>query len=129
MMIYGRRLTRDWSEDGVSWTYHHASPDSAWSTAGGDINSLPCTDSIIIDTSVAAYDTLLFHLDTGFARHMIEIENFGWIMIAENIVDRAVFQVYTEDTGTEANRPVLTIYYTDGSEETVFTGRRRRTMR
>jgi len=126
MRIFGKRLTRPWSEYGVSWNYHHAAPDSSWATAGGDINSLSCMDTIIIDTAVNAGDTLSFHLDTGFVREMIEGDNFGWLMMAENIVDRATFQFYTEDIATPAYRPVLTIFYTEGEEAPEFVGRRRR---
>lgn len=126
MRLFGKRLTRNWSENGTSWTYFHASPDSSWTTAGGDIDGQPCTDTLIIDVTVAAYDTLYFHLDTGFVRHLVEQDNFGWLMMAENIVDRAIFQFYTEDTGTEAYRPTLMVYYSDGTPEAVLAGRRRR---
>jgi hypothetical protein len=128
MRLYGRRLTRPWSEYGASWNYYHASSDSAWDNAGGDFNSLSCIDTIIIDTSINSGDTLLFHLDTGFVRHLIEIDNFGWIMMAENIVDRSIFQVYTEDESTQAYRPVLTVYYTDGQAAPDNVYRRRRAM-
>lgn len=126
MRIFGKRLARPWSEYGVSWNYHHASADSAWDNAGGDINSLPCMDTIIIDTSVNAGDTLCFHIDTGFVREMIEGNNYGWLMMAENIVDRATFQFYTEDIATPTYRPVLTVFYTDGPAGPEFWGRRRR---
>lgn len=126
MRLFGKRIFRAWSENGVSWTYHHASPDSAWTTSGGDINGLPCTDTLVIDAAVVPYDTLYFHLDTGFVRFMIENVNFGWLMMAENIVDRATFQFFTEDVTTEAYRPNLTVYYSDGSAVSVYAGRRRR---
>jgi len=126
MRVFGKRLTRDWSENGVSWSFYWASADSAWSTVGGDINSLPCMDTIIIDTSLSVNDTLVFHTDTSFVRYMVETDNFGWIMIAENIVDRATFQFYTEDIANEALRPVLTVYFTDGAQAETSPGRRRR---
>jgi len=113
MRVFGRRLTRNWSESGVSWTYYWASPDSAWSTAGGDVNTLRCMDTIIVDASAAVYTTLLLHLDTGFVRYMVETANYGWLMMATNLVDRGSFQFFTEDIGTVAYRPVLTVYYTD----------------
>jgi len=96
MRFFGKRLTRAWSENGVSWGYHHASSDSAWGSAGGDMNGSACTDTLIVDVSLDAYDTLYFHLDTGFVRYMVEAANVGWIMMAENIVDRAIVQFYTE---------------------------------
>lgn len=126
MRIFGKRLVRLWSEYGVSWNYHHGSVDSAWNVAGGDINSLPCMDTIIVDTSVNAGDTLCFHLDTGFVREMIEGDNYGWLMMAENIVDRATFQFYTEDVATPAYRPVMTVFYTEGTAEPGICPRRRR---
>jgi hypothetical protein len=128
MRLMGRRLTRFWSESGASWSYHHASPDSAWDNAGGDVNNLSCMDSVIIDASVNPGDTIFFNLDTGFVRDMIESDNFGWLMMAENIVDRAVFQIYTEDAGTPEYRPVLTIYYTDNQAASSRSFRRRRMM-
>lgn len=126
MRLFGKRISRAWSENGVSWTFHHASPDSAWGTSGGDITSQPCTDTILADASVAAYDTLYFHLDTGFVRSMIEQVDYGWLMMAENIVDRATFQFFTEDVATEAYRPRLTVYYSEGGAVSAFVGRRRR---
>jgi len=126
MRIFGRRLSRPWSEYGVSWNYHHASPDSAWNTAGGDINNLSCMDTIIIDTAITTGDTLRFHLDTGFVREMIEGDNYGWLMMAENLVDRATLQFYTEDIATPAYRPVLKVFYTEGAQVSDFVGRRRR---
>lgn len=126
MRLLGRRLTRGWSENGTSWTYFHASPDSSWTIAGGDVDGQPCMDTLIIDASVAAYDTLYFHLDTGFVRHLIEQDNFGWLMMAENIVDRAIFQFYTEDVATAAYRPKLTVYYSEGTPGPEWAGRRRR---
>lgn len=126
MRIFGKRISRPWSEGGVSWTYHHASPDSEWATAGGDVDGQPCMDTIIIDQSVAAYDTLYFHLDTGFVRSMVEQVNRGWIMMAENIVDRGTFQFFTEDASSEACWPKFTVYYSGGGEQVVYNGRRRR---
>jgi len=126
MRIFGKRLTRRWSESGVSWTYYHASADSAWNSAGGDVDNQSCMDTIVIDTSVAVYDTLYFRLDTGFVRYMIEQNNFGWLMMAENIVDRANFQFYTEDAADAEYRPTLTVYYSEGSPDVVLCGRRRR---
>jgi hypothetical protein len=128
MWIYGKRVTRSWSESGVSWNYYHASSDSAWNTSGGDINSQPCMDTVVIDTSVAVYDTLCFRLDTGFVRYMIEENNFGWLMMAENIVDRATFQFYTEDATIVEYRPVLIVYFSEGEAEVSHWGRRRRLM-
>jgi hypothetical protein len=126
MRIFGERVSRPWSEGGVSWTYHHASPDSDWSAAGGDVDGQPCMDTIIVDQSVTTYDTLYFHLDTGFVRSMVEQVNHGWMMMAENIVDRATFQFFTEDVSSEAYWPKLTVYYSGGGEQAVYTGRRRR---
>jgi hypothetical protein len=126
MQIFGKRITRPWSENGVSWTYHHASPDSAWTASGGDMDNLPCMDTVLVDASAAAYDTLYFHLDTGFVRAMIEEVNFGWLMMAENIVDRATFQLFAEDATSEDRRPTLTVYYSDGDSEAVRSFRRRR---
>jgi hypothetical protein len=126
MRIFGQRLTRQWSENGVSWSYYWASSDSSWDNAGGDINSLACMDTIIVDASLATYDTLYFHLDTGFVRYLIETDNFGWLMMAENIVDRGILQLYTEDVVTEAYQPVLTVYYTEGGQPEIMAGRRRR---
>ncbi len=126
MLIFGKRISRPWSEDGVSWAYHHASPDSAWTTSGGDVNNLPCTDTIIVDASIVPTDTLYFHLDTGFVRSMIGQDNYGWLMMAENVIDRGAFQFYTEDAGTEAYRPTLVVYFSDGGAESIFVGRRRR---
>jgi hypothetical protein len=128
LRIFGKRLARAWSENGVSWKYYWASADSLWTTAGGDINSLACMDTLILDTSVAVYDTLRFHLDTGFVRYMIETKNMGWLMMAENIIDRAAFQVYTEDAVTPAYRPVLKVYYTDGGGQVTYAAKRRRIM-
>jgi len=125
MRFFGKRLTHAWSENGVSWQYHHASSDSAWGSAGGDVNGSPCMDTLIVDVSLDAYDTLYFHLDTGFVRSMIEAVNVGWIMMAENIVDRAIVQFYTEDASTPAFRPTLTVYYTEGGSEAAVAGRRR----
>ncbi len=126
MRIFGKRISRPWSENGVSWTYHHATPDSAWESSGGDVTNQPCMDTVIVDASVVAYDTLYFHLDTGFVRSMIEQVNYGWLMMAENIVDRATFQFFTEDASTDAYRPTLTVYYSDGGAESIYAGRRRR---
>jgi len=126
LRLFGQRLTRPWSENGVSWNFHHASTDSAWNSSGGDINTLNCTDTVVVDTAVDIDDTLYFHLDTGFVRHMVETDNFGWLMMAENIVDRATFQVYTEDTGEPSRRPVLTVYYSEEAPGVVMPGRRRR---
>lgn len=126
MRLFGKRLTRNWSENGVSWTYYWASIDSAWTTAGGDYSSESCTDTIIVDSNTVKKDTLYFHLDTGFVRSMIESTNFGWLMMAENIVDRAVFGFYTEDEWDETMNPRLTVYYTDGGQVAVLPGRRRR---
>lgn len=126
MRIFAKRISRSWSEDGVSWTYHHASPDSGWASPGGDVDDQPCMDTIIVDQSVTAYDTLYFHLDTGFVRAMVEQVNDGWMMIAENIVDRATFQFFTEDASSEAYWPKLTVYYSGGGEQVVHAGRRRR---
>ena len=125
IMLYGRRIARSWYENGVSWTYFHASADSAWLTAGGDVNTLPCTDTIIIDTSVRVFDTLRVHLDTGFVRYLVESDNCGWLMMAENIVDRATFQVYTEDAPSEAYWPALTVYYSEGAPLAALPPRRR----
>jgi hypothetical protein len=126
MRIFGKRLSRPWSENGVSWTYHHASADSAWETAGGDVNGLLCMDTVIVDASIAAYDTLYFHPDTGFVRSMIEQVNYGWLMMAENIVDRATFQFFTEDDAHESYRPRLIVYYSENGAESIYAGRRRR---
>jgi len=126
MRIFGKRISRPWSENGVSWTYHHASPDSAWQTSGGDVTNQPCTDTVIVDVSVLTYDTVYFHLDTGFVRSMIEDADYGWLMMAENIVDRATFQFFTEDIGTESYRPSLTVYYSEGGSEPVSVNCRRR---
>jgi hypothetical protein len=126
MRIFGRRLSRNWSENGASWTYYWASIDSAWSSAGGDFNSDPCTDTVLIDTSISTDDTLSFYLDTGFVRVMIESTNNGWLMMAENIVDRVVFGFYTEDESNEDFKPRLTIYYTDGGPVSAPFLRRRR---
>ena len=128
LRIFGKRLTRGWSENGVSWRYYWASADSLWTTAGGDINNLACMDTLILDTSVAVYDTLRFHLDTGFVRYMVETKNVGWLMMAENIIDRAAFQVYTEDVATPAYRPVLKVYYTEGGSQVTYAAKRRRSM-
>jgi len=129
MIVFGKRLTRPWSEDGVSWLYHHASPDSAWTTAGGDFAALPCTDTLLIDAATQVYDTLIFHLDTGFVRSMIEGADYGWLMMAENLVDRAVFQVFTEDYADDNYRPCLVVYFTDNtSPETPLAVRRRRSQ-
>jgi hypothetical protein len=125
MHIFGKRLARDWSEYGVSWKYHHASADSAWAVAGGDVNALACMDTIIIDAAVAVYDTIRFYLDTGFVRFLVETANHGWLLMAENIVDRGAFQLFTEDASNAAYRPVLTVYYTDGAAA-AHEGRRRR---
>lgn len=113
MRVYARRLTRNWSENGVSWNYFWASSDSGWTTPGGDIDGNPCSDTIMINAATAAADTLIFHLDTGFVRAMIETANYGWLMMASNKVDRFPFQLYTEDYATPAVRPVLTVFYTE----------------
>jgi hypothetical protein len=126
MRIFGLRLTRPWAENGVSWNYHHASPDSVWDNPGGDFSDLPCMDTIIIDTAFEIGDTLRFHPDTGFIRDLIENNNFGWLMMAENIVDRATFQVYTEDDAVSAHWPALMVFYTEGEANPVWAGRRRR---
>lgn len=126
MRIFGRRITRRWSENGVSWNYHWASPDSSWNTAGGDTDNRSCMDTIIIDTAVAVNDTLRFRLDTGFVRDMVEGENYGWLMMAENIVDRAIFQIYTEDDPIEEHRPVMIVYYREGMPLPLSLDRRRR---
>jgi hypothetical protein len=126
MRIFGKRLTRSWSENGVSWNYFWALPDSVWNNPGGDINDFPCMDSVIVDTGLSANDSLYFHLDTGFIRYLIETENLGWLMMAENMADRAILQFYTEDESTEAYRPVLTVYFTDGELGIKYLGRRRR---
>ena len=89
------------------------------------MNSSACMDTLIVDVSLDAYDTLYFHLDTGFVRYMIEEANVGWIMMAENIVDRAIVQFYTEDVATPAYRPTLKVYYTAGGPEALLAGRRR----
>lgn len=124
MRVFARRLTRNWSENGASWNYYWASPDSGWTTPGGDVNTERCSDTILIDAAVSAGDTLLFHLDTGFVRAMIETANYGWLMTATNAVDRFPFQLYTEDCTTPAYRPVLTVFYTETASPTVG-GRRR----
>ena len=128
LRIFGKRLTRVWSENGASWSYYWASVDSTWTTAGGDIDDLACMDTLILDTSVAAYDTLRFHLDTGFVRYMVETKNVGWLMMAENVVDRAAFQIYTEDAATPAYRPVLKVYYTEGGGQVTHAAKRRRSL-
>lgn len=124
MRIFARRLSRDWSENGVSWTYYRASPDSLWTTPGGDIAAGACSDTIIIDANTIVYGTLRFHLDTGFVRSMIETANYGWIISATNLVDRFPFQIYTEDCTTPAYRPILTVYYSSGSQTAVGARRR-----
>jgi hypothetical protein len=126
MRIFAKRLTRSWSESGVSWNYFWASSDSSWDNPGGDIDNLPCMDSLIVDTGLDANDSVYFYLDTGFVRHMIETENRGWLMMAENVVDRAILQFYTEDDNNAAHRPILTVYYTEGEEGEFTAGRRRR---
>ncbi|MCP4566992.1 MAG: hypothetical protein GY841_05365 [FCB group bacterium] len=126
MLIFGRRLSHDWSESGVSWQFYWASTDSAWSVAGGDFNSQSCTDTVLIDAAVEGLDTIYFHLDTGFVRVMIESADYGWLMMAKNLVDRGTFQVYTEDVANEAYRPTLTVYYSDGGPEERVLARRRR---
>ncbi len=124
MRIFARRLSRDWSENGVSWNYNRALPDSQWTTPGGDIAAGACSDTIIIDANTPVYSTLRFHLDTGFVRSMIESINYGWLLSATNLVDRFPFQIYTEDCTTPAYRPILTVYYTSGSQ--AAAGARRR---
>ncbi len=126
MRIFGKRITHRWSENGVSWNHYWASSDSLWNNAGGDTDNQPCLDTTIIDTAVSGYDTLRFLLDTGFVRRMIEYDNFGWLMMAENIVDRAIFQVYTEDDPVEEHRPELTVYYHDGGSPPSSISHRRR---
>jgi hypothetical protein len=126
MRVFARRLTRNWSENGVSWNYYWASADSGWTTPGGDINSERCSDTIMIDAAVPVYDTLILHIDTGFVRFMIETANCGWLMMATNKVDRFPFQLYTEDCNIPAYRPVLTVYYTESTPSAV--GHRRRVV-
>lgn len=124
MRIFARRLTRNWSENGASWSYYWASSDSDWTSPGGDINTERCSDTVMIDAAVAAADTLIFHLDTGFVRSMIETANFGWLLMAANVVDRFPFQVYTEDGPAPAFRPLLTVFYTESAPPAA--GQRRR---
>ncbi|NMC42754.1 MAG: hypothetical protein GYA46_02450 [candidate division Zixibacteria bacterium] len=124
MRIFARRLIRNWSENGASWNYYWASSDSGWSSPGGDITAERCSDTVMIDAAVAAVDTLIFHLDTGFVRSMIETANFGWLLMAANVVDRFPFQVYTEDCTNPAFRPFLTVFYTESAPPAA--GHRRR---
>lgn len=126
MRVFARRLTRTWSENGASWNYYWGSSDSSWTTPGGDVNSDRCSDTIMIDFSIPAYDTLTFHLDTGFVRYMIETANYGWLMMATNKVDRFPFQLFTEDCTTPGYRPVLTVYYTESAPSAA--GHRRRVV-
>ena len=126
MMLFARRLTRNWSENGVSWSYFWGSPDSSWATPGGDLNSERCSDTIMIDAAVPICDTLIMHLDTGFVRFMIETANYGWMVMAANKVDRFPFQLFTEDCGTPAYRPILTVYYTESTPSAA--GHRRRVV-
>lgn len=128
MRIFTRRLTREWYENGVSWDCFYADVDSLWSVAGGDFNSFAASDTFLIDTSIAVGDSLYFQIDTGFVRLMIEWDNRGWLLMAENIVDRAVFNIYTEDEATASRRPKLTVYYTDGSAPDAIVARRRRNI-
>ncbi|MDD4052779.1 MAG: hypothetical protein PHR28_12895 [candidate division Zixibacteria bacterium] len=123
MMVFARRLTRNWSENGVSWSYFWGSSDSSWTTPGGDVNSERCSDTIMVDAAMPVYDTLILHLDTGFVRFMIETANYGWLMTAVNKVDRFPLQLFTEDCATPAYRPVLTVYY---AETTPAAGGHRR---
>jgi hypothetical protein len=124
MWVYARRLTRNWSENGASWNYFWASSDSGWTTPGGDVSTERCSDSIMIDAAIAAADTLIFHLDTGFVRFMIETANYGWLMMVANKVDRFPFQLYTEDCTTPAYRPVLTVFYTETASPAIGSRRR-----
>jgi hypothetical protein len=126
MLVFARRLTRNWSENGVSWNCFWGSSDSSWTTPGGDLNSERCSDTIMIDAAVPVYDTLIMHLDTGFVRFMIETANYGWMMMAANKVDRFPFQLFTEDCATVAYRPILTVYCSDSTPSAV--GHRRRVV-
>jgi hypothetical protein len=110
MRIFAKRLTSSFTENGVSWL--RRSTANAWTTPGGDVGS-GCSDTIVVDSSYDRFDSLYFHIDTGFIRYLVEIDNIGWLMMAENIVPRFPYSVCSEDNATAAYRPKLTVYYTN----------------
>lgn len=108
MKIFGKRLSASFTENGVS--YLRRSTAAAWTTPGGDVG-VGCTDTLTITAADLVNDTIYFHIDTGFIRYMVETDNIGWLLVAENVVDRFPFQICTEDHTTAAKRPRLTVYY------------------
>lgn len=109
MRIFGLRLTPAFVENQVSWNRRNET--TPWTLAGGDVAAGSCTDTILVDINNTVNSTIHFHIDTGFVRYMVETTNIGWQLRAENITDRFIFQLYTEDFSTVGYRPVLTVYY------------------
>ncbi len=99
------RITRDWTEDGVTWESYNGTND--WSTAGGDYDP-QLINSFLID-SVGPKTVDLSVITQAWVDQ--SIPNYGIIMVSPSTSTNSEKKIDSSDNPSTVTRPKLTINY------------------
>jgi len=119
-------LTSDWGEgesdapgeegrgataqaDDATWTYAFFE-SSSWNTAGGDFNPVPSDSALagMSGTSVFTGEVLKQDVIHWFTN---PDENFGWIVISDEMFIPSAKRFYSREHADESKRPKLKVYF------------------
>ncbi len=114
-------MTQEWFEGAgdcngdangsVTWAYYQST--DAWDTPGGDFETIPVSDSVIVNDGQTG--TIIFELDADTISSWIsnDAQNYGFILKGTNESSGTNWaRFYSSDSVETAKRPKLTIYYT-----------------
>ena|SRR6185369_17124644 len=122
--VAARRLLRNWSETQATWNVY--TTGNSWTTAGAlsDSNDRNSTSTVgsAWDLTDGVYKTL-----TGLASEVQDWingvnSNFGWVLERNDAGDDTTFKTFAAHTGTDGQRPYLTIVYAPATNDAALSG-------
>lgn len=125
--VHLHRVTRDWGEGssdsggqegggttpeaGDATWLHAIQPGTPWTRQGGDFQSLESAAIPISTTGTAIWYSTSFLVDDVNHWLTTPAENFGWLVMGDELVDSSAMRFSSRENPTASHHPILRIYY------------------
>jgi hypothetical protein len=125
--VHLHRITQDWGEgtsdadgqegiggdaaEGDATWMHAFRPSTFWTRAGGDFKTLESASIAVSSVGSAIWYNSADLLND--VQHWLDnpAENFGWLVMGDEIVDASAQRFASRENPTESARPAMRIYY------------------